>query len=65
VLAVLQRIGDQPPPAFVLCVRGESFELGAGLSAVARAHAEGAFMLLQALCRTTRVETWQACVTGR
>lgn len=65
VLAVLRRIGDHPPPAFVLCVCGEHFELGEGLSAAARERAEGAFMLLQALCRSTRVEAWQACVTGR
>ena len=28
--------GAAPPPAFALCVRGESFELGEGLSPAAR-----------------------------
>ena len=35
-----QFAGREPPPSFVLCVRGEEFELGAGLSGAAREHAE-------------------------
>lgn len=39
-----------PPPAFLLCVRGESFELGAPLSATARRHLDAAWDHLQAFC---------------
>ena len=50
VLATFRRVtGEGPPEAWVLCVRGESFELGEGLSDVAAAHAEGAWSALQRL----------------
>lgn len=43
VLATYRRVtGDEPPAAWLLCVRGESFELGEGLSAVAQKHLEAA-----------------------
>ena len=64
VLAVLPRIAQPAPPAFVLCVAGECFELGEGLSTAASRHAGRAFELLQALCRSPRVDAWQACVSG-
>ena len=64
LLAVLRRIGEPPPPAFVLCVRGERFVLGEGLSRAAREHADAAFELLAGLCRAARVDAWQARVTG-
>lgn len=38
-----QTLGGDPPPAKVLCVRGESFELGEDLSATAKQHLEAAF----------------------
>lgn len=51
VLATFQRIqGRQPPEAWVLCVRGESFELGAELSAAAREHVAAAWPALLDLC---------------
>jgi hydrogenase maturation protease len=60
VLAVLPRIsGEAPPPAFVLGVRGERFELGEGLSQAAQAHAEAAFERLRRLCRRPEVEAWK------
>ncbi len=60
VLAVLPRISEQAaPPAFVLCIRGEKFSLGEGLSAAASAHAEAAFALLQQLARRPEVLTWR------
>ena len=34
--------GDEPPPAQLLAIRGERFELGEGLSASARAHLDAA-----------------------
>lgn len=44
VLATYRRItGEAPPEAWVLCVRGESFELGESLSALAAVHLEAAW----------------------
>ena len=49
VLATYRRVtGEAPPEAWVLCVRGESFELGEPLSVPAAAHLEAAW---QELCR--------------
>jgi len=60
VLAVLPRVSSEtPPPAFVLCVCGERFELGEGLSEAAQAHADAAFDLLQRLCRGPQVAAWK------
>jgi hydrogenase maturation protease len=51
VLAAYRRVlVSEPPPALVLCVRGESFELGAPLSATAVAHLDSAWLALQELC---------------
>lgn len=51
VLAVYRRVvGGEPPPAHVLCVRGERFELGTGLSPAAAAHLEAAWPSLRAFC---------------
>ena len=63
VLAVLPRVSDQvPPPAFVLCVRGEKFELGEGLSVAASAYAEAAFVLLKQLISRPDEAAWRACL---
>ena len=57
VVAVLERIDDaMPPDAQTLCVSGERFELGEGLSAAASGHLELAWPTLQAWCR--------ACIAG-
>jgi hydrogenase maturation protease len=48
VLATYRRVtGGEPPEAWVLCVRGESFELGEGLSSMAETHAEAAWVELR------------------
>ena len=48
VLATYRRVtGDEPPEAWVLCVRGESFELGNELSAAAADHLEAAWLELR------------------
>lgn len=66
VLAVLPRVvHEAAPPAFVLCVRGQSFELGEGLSAAAAAHADCAFELLQELARTPDLDHWNFLRSGR
>ena len=46
VLQVAAQTGIPVPPAFVLCVRGESFGLGEALTPQAAGHAEAAFQLL-------------------
>jgi len=48
VLATYRRVtGDEPPEAWLLCVRGESFELGEPLSRTAAANLESAWLALQ------------------
>ena len=59
VLHVYQKLqGCPPPPAFVLCVRGEAFTLGEPLSAAAQAHLEVAWQKLQALCQAPSAAAW-------
>ena len=60
VLQVAQQMGETPPPAFVLCVRGESFALGAGLSPQSAAAAEAALAFLKDLCHQPQLPAWQA-----
>ena len=63
VLAVFPRISDAaPPPAFVLCVRGEHFELGECLSEAAQAHADAAFEFLKSLFAHLSPDSWRAAV---
>jgi hydrogenase maturation protease len=60
VLDVYRRaVGGEPPPAFILGVRGESFELGDGLSPAAIAHLEQAWHFLQGLCAGPELVRWQ------
>ena len=60
VLQVYQQTeGGEPPPAFVLCVRGEEFELGAGLSSSASTNAEVAHDLLKRLLSKVTLEVWE------
>ena len=47
-----------PPPAFVLCVRGESFELGEGLSPSAQKHYDAALAFAGQLLR--HAEAWDS-----
>ena len=54
----LQTEAAEPPPAFVLCVRGEEFELGEPLSAAAESYLEAAFDLLMQLCRQAALSDW-------
>lgn len=52
VLATYVRVqGDSPPPCTILCVRGESFELGEGLSAAATENLRAAGRVLLDLCQ--------------
>jgi len=55
VLATYRRVtGNEPPEAWLLCVRGESFELGEALSAAAADHLAAAWSALLELGRTAR-----------
>jgi hydrogenase maturation protease len=50
VLATYERVTGEPPPeSWVLCVRGEAFELGEGLSEAASRHLEAAWQQLRHL----------------
>lgn len=52
VLETFERCtGRSAPPAWILAVRGEHFELGAALSAAARAHLEAAWPRLVGLAQ--------------
>lgn len=60
VLQVFRQVeGGEPPPAYVLCIRGEKFELGEPLGEPARQHADAAFNLLQRLCRNPDSASWE------
>jgi hydrogenase maturation protease len=60
VLDVYARsLGRTPPPSFMLCVRGERFELGDGLSAEARERLEAAWAFVEGLMRERSVEEWR------
>jgi hydrogenase maturation protease len=51
VLATYLRVtATAPPESWVLCVRGESFELGEPLSPAACAHLEAAWVMLRQRC---------------
>jgi len=55
VLATYRRVtGNEPPEAWLLCVRGESFELGEPLSAAASDHLAAAWPALIELCQAGR-----------
>ena len=57
-----QTTGSEPPPAFVLCVRGEKFALGEPLTATAVRHAAVAFDLVRQLCRNPTSAAWDEMV---
>lgn len=59
-----QLTGTDPPPAFVLAVRGASFELGEGLSATGRVHLEAAWDVLSALLARPERSAWEARARG-
>ncbi|MBE0622119.1 MAG: hydrogenase maturation protease [Burkholderiales bacterium] len=55
----------EPPPAFVLCVRGECFDLGEGLSQPGQAHFEAAWRQLALLCARPDAGLWRAMAATR
>jgi hydrogenase maturation protease len=65
VLYAYQQVYHQlPPPAFLLTVRGEAFELGEPLSKTATLHLATTFELVKQLCQNIDVNAWQQWVTG-
>jgi len=62
--AYRQVMHDDPPPAFVLCVSGESFELGEGLSELAQEHLAKAWGFVIPLLSWPGLDRWQAAETG-
>ena len=61
VLAVFRQVTNKiPPPAFLLCVRGEDFELGAGLSTEGAARLEEAWTFLRRLLSSASPGGWRA-----
>ena len=59
VLDVFARLGRAAPPSFVLCVRGERFELGEGLSDPARERLGAAWEFVKRLMRERSLEAWR------
>lgn len=55
----VQTENAEPPPAFVLCVRGEQFELGEGFCVAAALHLDAAFDLLTRLLQQPSLATWE------
>ncbi|OQW94558.1 MAG: Ni/Fe hydrogenase [Beggiatoa sp. IS2] len=61
ILYTYQQVtGQSPPPAFLLTVRGESFELGEPLSTAAKTHLQASVAFLQQLSHTVTVAAWHA-----
>ncbi len=58
-----QTLGREAPPAFLLCVRGENFELGAELSAEGAARLEAAWTFLRQIDTARGPEGWRARMT--
>ncbi|MBZ0093534.1 MAG: hydrogenase maturation protease [Sulfuricellaceae bacterium] len=59
VLEVYRQVyGQEPPPSYLLTVRGESFVLGEGLSPAAAANMEAALAYLERLCDRPDSSVW-------
>jgi hydrogenase maturation protease len=65
VLDVFARLGRAPPPSFVLCVRGERFELGESLSEAARDRLEAARVFLTRLMRERSADAWRRAAAAQ
>ncbi|HLF96244.1 MAG TPA: hydrogenase maturation protease [Methylococcaceae bacterium] len=51
-----------PPPAFVLCIRGERFELGESLTPAAERHLEQSVEFARGLLSDARPERWESLI---
>ena len=60
VLAVYPQIYQKdPPPAFILCIRGEQFELGSALSPAADSRLDRAMDFMRQLLQKTEAAAWE------
>lgn len=65
VLHVYREIHQsEPPPCFLLAVRGEFFDLGTPLSEEAEENAAAAFGVLRKLCGEPRLAAWQSLLSA-
>ena len=65
LLDVYQQVYHElPPPAFVLCIRGELFELGSALSPAAENHLKAALDFAQNLLRKAELPWWESQQTA-
>ncbi|MER2605053.1 MAG: hydrogenase maturation protease [Siculibacillus sp.] len=65
VLDVYARVmGRTPPPAFVLAIRGEAFELGTGLAPAAETGLEAAWAFVRPLLERPSVDGWRRAATA-
>ncbi|MBS1211397.1 MAG: Ni/Fe hydrogenase [Proteobacteria bacterium] len=63
VLQVYRELNDrEPPPCFLLGIRGERFELGEPLSETAAANLVAAMEFLESLCSRLELEYWRNCL---
>jgi len=60
-----QTEGSEPPPAFVLCIRGERFDLGEGLSPTAQGRLGDAMGLLEKMFARPTLAAWTSLATAR
>ena len=51
---------SDPPPAYVLCIRGEQFDLGDPLSPAAMSHLTQAEIWMEKVCRQLTPDAWAA-----
>ncbi len=65
VLHVYRELYGDPPPAYLLQVRGECFELGAALSSEAVVNLQASFDLLQQLCAESDLQEWERLALPR
>jgi len=64
VLHVYEQVYQRPaPPAFMLSVRGESFNLGDPLSQAAVENRDAALVLLVQLCSQPNLKVWQTLLS--
>ncbi len=60
VLAVYPQVyREAPPPAFILCIRGEQFELGLPLSPAAASRLDSAMDFMKHLLQEAEVSVWE------
>lgn len=64
VLQVFRQIeGKEPPPSFVLCVCGDRFDLGEGLTPAAQLRVDQTMVLLRQLIGQPDLSSWLELVT--